>query len=421
MTDRRTLVLVVVLLALPLAAGSLTRPPVLDEPMLLAAAQGLAANPSWGFVRTYDGHPSSSGPLYLLVHVAWGTLFGLSLPALRAFSVGASLVAVVSLDRVLRLAGWRPPFWVVPAAALAGYYYAYAFTVMTEVPVLAALALGTACFAAGVLRRRPWLHLAAGAAWLYAADGKLLAVLWIGAAGAWLLLRGERHPAAWAAVVAPVALRLSLVLVWGEPLPPTWRLASAERHVASLAPGLHWAFLNHGLALLGLYAWPVLLGLGRETGRRWPILAVPLALLPLYLLAMPDYGGVEYAGLVRSALAATGQLGRSALILALPWAAGCAVLAVALRAAWGDWRAGGGPGVGTLLGCVLLLTLLPVIGLPLAWDRYLMPMLVPALLLGARSLRDRRLAGLVLAANVALVTAVYAAAQLLSVRPGSSA
>jgi len=378
----------------------------------------------------------------LVFQVLWGAafakLFGFSFTALRASTLVLSFVGSAALYATGRELGLRPPrallgallYWLDPLT------FSLSYTFMSDVPAISLLLLATYGAARGARRGRTGgflvVGVAAALAFLVRQPGLLSppAVLLYGALARW-----PARQFAWRAlaVAGPPAVAVAGYLAWtrhqGLPQEQGRVLAVALRD----GPGLWRAALLLGgyLALyLGLCCFPLALACGPSVvralaGRGHRHALVPLAWvgtvaglvfglawrgqhLPGYPAWMPylRYGGmVQVAGIgpddllgARAPFLAPG----ARIALTALAAVGLGVLGLAAygrRAAPGHRPPGPPPPIGLVAAVALgqLAALFPVsahvlVGTWVSFDRYLLPLLPFALLLGLWATRGLRLA-----------------------------
>jgi hypothetical protein len=254
-------------------------------PVILQFAQ------QWPWVNLSD-YNSATTPLFHLLFAAFGKALGFDLPVLRAvnvlvsFLVGVvlfrSLVRDLSLDRLSAVLATL-------AFVLSPYFFGVSFILLTDnlawlfgmlslttllsirmQPSWRSWGFGAACLSLALLTRQSFV-------WLL--------LVWGGVAAFGRSSLAERMGRLGLLALAALPL-LCLFVLWQGPLPPSFQ----ETHQSHQL--LNPRAVGFSLAVLGLYAWPLLLSQVRPLAApRWPLLvavavglawlwAAPLAPLP---------------------------------------------------------------------------------------------------------------------------------------------
>ena len=367
-----------------------------DERYHIVASRNVATNMTRQTLTAYN---DSKGPMYHVLYGGWLRLTDGDLAATRALSALLSLVTCAFLAGGLARRGLLR-MEVFLGLPLAPYFGVVGVMHMSEPVALLGMFVPLMLIGSPApVSRCTWSVVsrwAAGLGGFFVGLTTRVHVAVLGVAGVVEALRGRRFAAA-AALGATTAVGVAVywILLGGY-------VRQTEYHTTRFAMGIHVDTFLYGIALLGVYTWPLLLDLRKRDLR--PCMGFAIAVLVAWAAFAPEVEARKFYGLVRSTLMAVpGLSGGIRTALLVPAAtAGALVLYRAARAILAPavdptWRMAALAGAGGLA--------LYLIGPDLLYDRYLL-MVVPLLQVPLLALSSRP-TGWVLSSYQALLAASY--------------
>ncbi len=367
---------------------------------------------SWSLLRDYDGVPASPGPVFFVTYGAVGGIFGHSFAVYRFTSLALTCLTVLTVWRFGATRGGERRvspllLWLHP------YVFAMAFSVMAEPLTMLLTALGLTAYAGAVDRSRDvgrWrLLLLGGVCVTLALHVRIHALIAPVGLLAVLLATRERDWRVWGLALAPLCLRVPLMLYQGG-------LAVDRTAFEGTKPELGFAptHLNFFLTWLAINFFVLLPGGG---WRLWRAIILIGVLTPIYVLLPPDYLSFGHMGALRT-LADRADLSTpmTQVLLYPAWALGVLIASQLAR----DWlRLGPVPLLADASGAAVRTArrsdgLLAIAALALgaalmvstaAFERYFQLSLLPLVMLGLAGANPRASHGLVLAATVCFAAA----------------
>jgi hypothetical protein len=241
---------------------------------------------AWPAVPWRDYH-AATPPLPYVMWALWGKLFGLELPALRAWTLVLSLAGVLAFYMLARRGNHRWPLVESVLLLFSPYLFLNSFTIYTvnvglPFEILAlwfylkaegddwpALLWGGLAATAAIYCRQHYVFLPAGMA------------LW------WAISRGQARRVSWSdlrnlgLIVLPVVLFLPMLIAWGGMTPPAFQ----GLHPLTVNP----VHINFLVIFIGLYCAPAVIA-SWPALHQWGWRSAWLALcVPIYLLFRPYY------------------------------------------------------------------------------------------------------------------------------------
>lgn len=367
-----------------------------DERYHIVASRDVATNMTWQTLTAYN---DSKGPMYHVMYGGWLRLTDGDLAAARALSVLLSLVTCACLAGGLARRGLLR-MEIFLGLPLAPYFGVVGVMHMSEPLALLGMFVPLMLIGAPApVPRRAWSAVsrwAAGLGVFFAGLTTRIHVAVLGVAGVVEALR-ERRFAAAAAFAATTAAGVTVywMLLGGY-------VRQTDYHTTRFAMGIHVDTFLYGIALLGVYTWPLLLDLRKRDLR--PCLGVAVAMLVAWAVFAPEVEARKFYGLVRSTLMAIPGLSggvRTALLVPAAAAgalvlyrAACAILAPDVDPTWRMAALAGAGGLSLYL-----------VGPDLLYDRYML-MVVPLLQVPLLALSSRP-TGWILSSYQALLAASY--------------
>lgn len=239
-------------------------------PVILSFAQ------QWPAVDLSD-YQSATTPLFHLAFAWMGKSLGFDLPVLRAVNVLVSyLVSVVLFRYMVRDQQLDRPSALLATLAfvLSPYFFGVSFILLTDnlAWLFGMLSLTTLL---SLQNRHPWQAWCLGAACLSLALLTRQSFVWLLLVWGWVALLSRSslsERASRLALLVLAALPLACMFaLWQGLLPPSFQKAhQADQWLNPRALGFF-------LAVLGLYAWPLLfIHIRRQASRLWPLVAAAL-------------------------------------------------------------------------------------------------------------------------------------------------
>lgn len=355
----------------------LASPPYADEIHYLKTIKEFSSDLTFDALLDYN---EVAGPLPFVLYGAWGKLFGTDISHLRLLSILLAFIFQIRLFDVLEgvTRSARRAFLLGLVVMLNPYMIGLNVVVYTDVPALIGLMLALR----GILRRSPWILFFGSAVALLSRQYMMFVVA---AAVLYLLIRlaatgdgrDRRMIGAALASIAPLTILMGF---WGGAAPPS----GVESWLNNEPASWHLAYLVTYVAMLAIYAFPLIAWRWRYFFREsmlwiWSLLFIPLyALAPVQAspitLRLSNYETVGYAH--RAFVAVTGSRQHAHWLLFACWVIGVPVVVWIVRDVWRRKRSPD-PRLFFDLALISFLAIMPLSFH--VWEKYLLP-LVPILI-----------------------------------------
>lgn len=319
-SEKTVLAVVLFITAFAISVGALSEHRALfdsDEEIYLRVIKIFDRGLSIELLRSYQGEPASPAPLFFIIYAWWGKLFGFTYSVFRGLSLIITLLTMVCLSVYLRKQALHHQRIFFPLLLfLFPYIFSMGFSVMAEPLTLLFTVLGLCCYLYGLERQSDAALVLGSIAITAALYVRIQAVFAIPALMIVLLLQKDRSVLRWCIAVAPIFARVPLIFLQGG-------LTVSREAFTDIKPELGFCVsnINFFCVWFGYLFFPLLWSC---RGRRSVNLCATVALIAFYVLATPNFLGLEHNGALRSLFV---QLGLSATttqwVLFPVWFIGC--------------------------------------------------------------------------------------------------
>ncbi len=319
-SEKTVLAVVLSITAFAISVGALSEHRSLfdsDEEIYLRVIKIFDRGLSLELLRSYQGEPASPAPLFFIIYAWWGKLFGFTYPVFRGLSLIITLLTMLCLSVYLhKQAPHHQRIFFGLLLFLFPYIFSMGFSVMAEPLTLLFTVLGLCCYLYGLERQSDAALVLGSIAITAALYVRIQAVFALPALMIVLLLQKDRSVLRWCIAAAPILARVPLIFLQGG-------LTVSREAFTNIKPELGFCLsnINFFCVWFGYLFFPLLWSC---RGRRSVNLTATVALIPFYVLATPNFLGLEHSGALRSLFV---QLGLSATItqwvLFPVWFIGC--------------------------------------------------------------------------------------------------